>query len=687
MKKFGSVIISSLVLVLVLSTFYVPVVSATEGSWKSNASTPLSSVGIVGVNGKIYAIGGSGEYDNVIYSNNAVFEYDPVLDTWDAKNVMPIKRSGFVLAVYQNKIYVIGGRDGLNQVYDPQTQTWENRTSMPTPRTQMEANVVDGKIYLIGGRTGGQMSTVALNEVYDPQTDTWTTKEPMRYPVVEYASAVVDNKIYVIGGQDEFHDELNLDVTQIYDTTTDTWSLGAPIPKVVWQATAAATTGEQAPKRIYVLGGLASASLFGTDWNQVYDPETDMWTVGEPMPTARFSLDAVVLNDKLYVMHGFPFFNLNGVYCHENEQYTPVGYVPADRIYIRADGSVQGTDSVVQQGDVYTFLGDINGSVIVECDDVVLDGGGFVLQGTGSMDCVGVDVSGRDNVTVRNMVIKRCGIDIRVFGSSNCIISGNVIDDYHYSGVYLESSSNNTVSGNRAAISLVESDGNVLLGNSWMIKLSCSSNNTVCGNTDSIELHESSNNCVFSNNASISLYSQSAGNVISENRGFVGLWESSNNSIVGNSGAVLVMDSDNNVVAKNVVEYNSPYGIQLGYCSGNIFSENIIQNNKVAVQIAPEAFNNTFYCNDFVNNTVEVHADSVTFWDNGSEGNYWSDYNGLDENGDGVGDTPYIIDENNQDNYPLVEDVTSSEFPLFWFLLFLLVVVVVAGVHYRIKKR
>lgn len=330
MKKSGTAVVSSLMFFLVLPMFFVPVANAVEGSWQSKALMPLSSAGIVGVNGKIYALGGSGEYDNVSYSNNAVLEYDPFLDSWTAKDVMPIKRSGFVLAVYQNKIYVIGGKDGLNQVYDPQTGTWENKTSMPTPRTQLDANVVDGKIYLIGGRTGGQRSTVALNEIYDPQTDTWTTKESMQYPVVEYASAVVDNKIYVIGGQDEFHEELNLDVTQIYDTTTDKWSLGAPIPKVVWQATAGVTTGEQAPKRIYVLGGLPENSLFGTDWNQVYDPQTNTWTDGEPMPTARFSLGVAVLNDKLYVMRGSPYFNLNGVYCSENEQYTPVDYVPSE---------------------------------------------------------------------------------------------------------------------------------------------------------------------------------------------------------------------------------------------------------------------------------------------------------------------------------------------------------------------
>ncbi|MGD6810665.1 MAG: Kelch repeat-containing protein [Candidatus Bathyarchaeia archaeon] len=321
-----------LILVIAESSFIVATkaASATENSWLNRPPMPdaKSGIEVAVVNGKIYAIGPDGTN----------LEYDPATLTWSAKKPAPTPRSQFAIAVYQNKIYVIGGSVGfdqstasqilcsLNEVYDPQTDTWESKTPMPTNRSQLNANVVDGKIYLIGGRTGGQFTTVDLNEVYDPQTDTWTTKKPIPYPVVQYASAVVDGKIFIMGGQDEFADTVNLNLVQIYDPSTDTWSFGTPMPNVVWQAAAGATTGMWAPKRIYLIGGLPEHSLFGTNITQVYNPETDSWTMGASMPTSRFNFAVGVVNDILYAVGGSPFFNLQGEAIAATELYIPFGY-------------------------------------------------------------------------------------------------------------------------------------------------------------------------------------------------------------------------------------------------------------------------------------------------------------------------------------------------------------------------
>jgi hypothetical protein len=62
---------------------------------------------------------------------------------------------------------------------------------------------------------------------------------------------------------------------------------------------------------------------------------------------------------------------------------------------------------------------------------------------------------------------------------------------------------------------------------------------------------------------------------------------------------------------------------------------------------------NLFLHNNLINNTAQLLA-SATNWNNSLTENYWSDYNGTDANNDGIGDVYHEIDENIQDNYPLM---------------------------------
>jgi N-acetylneuraminic acid mutarotase len=299
-------------------------VYAAEDSWASKAPMheARSGVGVAVVNGKIYAIGGAGKGGFCSFNE----EYDPATDTWTSKAPMPTPRADFGIAVYQNKIYCIGGyipedATGVNEVYDPATDAWEAKAPMPTPRLNLQANVVNGKIYLIGGNSNG-----TLNEVYDPANDTWLTKASVPTAVSSYASAFVDNKIYLITSN----------LNQIYDAENDSWSLGAPSPAVL--ASAGATTGVNAPERVYVFGADADLPFWQlTTRNftaQSYDPKTNSWTVCASMSTGRFSASVAVVNDKLYVIGGFTLefptdrFTLNPSYIFSavNEQYTPFGY-------------------------------------------------------------------------------------------------------------------------------------------------------------------------------------------------------------------------------------------------------------------------------------------------------------------------------------------------------------------------
>jgi len=329
-RKSASILVILLVLSSVLPAFSIPVVRATEDTWTKKAPMQQARgrLGVAVVNGKIYAIGGDrgsifGYPADFIYSGtNQVVgtneEYDPETDTWTYKASMPTPRQYFGIAVYENKIYCIGGYTnethsvtGVNEVYDPATDTWETKTSMPTPRN-VAASVVNGKIYCIGGWKSN------TTEVYDPVTDTWATKTPIPHEISGYAQAVVDDKIYVMGGWSGRS-------IQIYDPETDSWSFGAPAPTNPHSSAAAATTGVFAPKRIHLLS---------EDTHYVYDPENDTWSADSAlMPTARGYAGVAAINDILYTVGGVilpPIDTLIGSISPSaaNEQYTPAGYIP-----------------------------------------------------------------------------------------------------------------------------------------------------------------------------------------------------------------------------------------------------------------------------------------------------------------------------------------------------------------------
>ncbi|UCH31881.1 MAG: right-handed parallel beta-helix repeat-containing protein [Candidatus Bathyarchaeota archaeon] len=241
----------------------------------------------------------------------------------------------------------------------------------------------------------------------------------------------------------------------------------------------------------------------------------------------------------------------------------------------------------------------------------------------------------RNSTIIRNTFAGNIyGIDLWL--SSHNLISENNITNNEV-GIEASNSSNNRISNNRLADNY-----------DYDIEAFYSSNNLISKNdiqseNDGLQFYHSMNNTLYKNNLT--------GSHVSWDAGIILLYNSSNTNIYGN----------------NITSYGW-VGILLDYTFHNRIVGNMIGNNGHGIWMGITASNEIFH-NCFINNTIQAKfgmavLSDVNLWDNDypSGGNYWDNYNGTDflngssqnESGtDGIGDTPYIIDENNLDRYPL----------------------------------
>ena len=297
------------------------------------------------------------------------------------------------------------------------------------------------------------------------------------------------------------------------------------------------------------------------------------------------------------------------------------------------------------------FNNTINGKPLVYLEsvsDLIVEDAGQVIL----VNC--------KNITLKKLSLSNADVGVQLLKSDDCVISENSMKNNRI-GIYLEYSNNNKISKNR-----------ITSNNEYGIDFYQSNNNIVSGN--SIENNGNGTYLFSSNNNTIS------GNSITENIG-CGIeiyYSSDNNLILGNNlksnkkqGIYLHQDSNYNVISGNNIS-KSYYGIYFDRSNHNTISRNNITNGHWAIYLF-DCSNNKIYHNNFVDNDQQVFVipSYANVWDDDypSGGNYWSDYTGDDKysgpnqdqpGSDGIGDTPYIIDDNNIDRYPLMKAWTPT---------------------------
>ena len=294
-------------------------------------------------------------------------------------------------------------------------------------------------------------------------------------------------------------------------------------------------------------------------------------------------------------------------------------------ITISSDGSIQSGLSpqpITNKGTVYTINENVSGyGLDIKCNNILLLGKGNTLQATAlyntnsgiTIEATGVTV---ENVSIAGFYV---GIDIRALSDeiTGCNITAydNGINVYGYY---------NLITGNQ----ILECGGSG-------IELSTSHSN-VTSNTI---------NCPLTVDESSS-YDIISGNLL--NSGDIGIYGDSNN------------------ITGNIITGGGQGIIFYDPANANTVSKNDIINNFEGIGLDKEA--NYFYLNNLINNTYDVRLHifsdpyvpySKNVFDNGSVGNYWSDYkakypNAIEIGHTGIYNTSYVIVGNITDNYPLM---------------------------------
>ncbi|MGB9778264.1 MAG: right-handed parallel beta-helix repeat-containing protein [Candidatus Bathyarchaeales archaeon] len=359
-------------------------------------------------------------------------------------------------------------------------------------------------------------------------------------------------------------------------------------------------------------------------------------------------------------------------------------------IFILPDGSIDPpTVSILRTEEIYSLLDNIHAEIVIQKNNIILDGANFKLEGDRALNSTGVYLSNVSNVVVKRINVSGFFCAIRVNSSEGCTITENNITNSDF-GLRIEYSTENIVSKNN-------------FENLW------------CG----VNVAYSQKTQIFDNTLSTSEYGiildWSAENVIARNNftdngSNINLAWSTNNDITRNIligkaksswQGIRLHSSSYNIISENRIE-STLYALRLIYdTTGNTIKNNNISRNFYGV-VTWYASNNTIYNNRFIDNNEQAKCyASSNKWDYGYShgGNYWSNYIGVDEKSgtnqdqpgsDGIGDAPYIIDAQNIDHYPLMGNPLKPSSPetfFFYILAAFLAVLTISVLFMLYKKR
>jgi parallel beta-helix repeat protein len=260
----------------------------------------------------------------------------------------------------------------------------------------------------------------------------------------------------------------------------------------------------------------------------------------------------------------------------------------------------------------------------------------------------GVSLLDSDANTIINGTYKNNDNGVSLSNSFVNVIDNNTIDQNGNYGMYVDSSMENRITYNSCqnnvyGIWFIESDRNIIYCNS------IDSNNKRGIEMFISDANYMKNNTLNSNGNSGMYMEVSSSNIIFKNS------INSNN----NEGLYMSASRDNYIDNNNFTGNRVGLTVEAG-SNSNTFENNMVTlNTQTGFFIGAGVSQNRAYHNHFISNTQQAIDLGNNAWSINNEGNYWSDYTGLDNGdasrvkGDGIGDTQ--LPHSGLDHYPFVQ--------------------------------
>lgn len=242
--------------------------SIASNKWLKAAdmTTRRRHVGVVSVDGKLFAVGGSDDKHHLASAE----VFDPATNCWKLVCPMNVPRRGLGLCQLGGPLYAIGGMDDTSffntvERYDSLSDSWTTVAPMKSPRGGVAVAVLKDCIYAIGGNVG--QTSLHTCERYDPHLNKWTYVAGMMQRRAGAGAVALDGFIYVVGG---FDNNLPLSSVERYDVELDRWVGVRPM------STSRGGVGvAQLAGRLFAVGGHNGSRYL--DSVEAYDPSVDRW--------------------------------------------------------------------------------------------------------------------------------------------------------------------------------------------------------------------------------------------------------------------------------------------------------------------------------------------------------------------------------------------------------------------------